>query len=315
MKIVHNWKRPEERLGAGAAGAQGSEAGQWVVSPITGELIPVSAMSEHLRISLIDPKYREQKERALAKVRENTLAADSEIGRHIESLARTRPDIFGTTEEEITNAVKAETERKSNQKEEQGHVVWDGHTGSIGRTANQAMTRGLQAVTQGEEGVNKIPPPPPPQLSAPPAAPPLRPLPAVVAATISQPPMPPQYSLPSAPVGPPMGANQGLPPGTIPPIGLMRPGVPGQMGFPPQFAPMGMMPRPGLGIGGIGAMGGLGMPLPPGHLEEPEAKRSRIDEVTLIPESQFLAAHPVSLLALVFFPILEVSHLLLFTGT
>ena len=55
-------------------------------------------------------------------------------------MARTRPDIFGTTEEEVSNAVMAEIEVK---KDEPKQVIWDGHTGSIGHTATQAMVRTL----------------------------------------------------------------------------------------------------------------------------------------------------------------------------
>ena len=124
MRIVKNWKRPEERNPAER------DPTKYVVSPITGELILINEMSEHMRISLIDPKYKEQKERMFAKIRDTTLAQDDEISKNIMGLARTRPDIFGTTEEEVSNAVKAETEKK---KYEQ--VIWDGHTGSIGRTA------------------------------------------------------------------------------------------------------------------------------------------------------------------------------------
>jgi hypothetical protein len=43
-----------------------------VVSPITGELVPIGEMAEHMRISLIDPKYREQKEAMMAKIRDTT---------------------------------------------------------------------------------------------------------------------------------------------------------------------------------------------------------------------------------------------------
>ena len=35
-----------------------------VVSPLTGELIPASKIDEHMRISLLDPKWQEQKARS-----------------------------------------------------------------------------------------------------------------------------------------------------------------------------------------------------------------------------------------------------------
>eukprot|EP00850_Spirogloea_muscicola_P025704 SM003993S14699 [mRNA] locus=s3993:1:1206:- [translate_table: standard] len=115
VKIVRNYKRPEERAAAEAAaeGEPASAATQFVVSPITGELVSVAEMAEHMRVSLIDPKYKEQKERMMAKLRENTLASDDEISRNINHLATTRPDIFGTTEEEVSNAVRAESEKLS----------------------------------------------------------------------------------------------------------------------------------------------------------------------------------------------------------
>lgn len=85
MRIVENWKRPEERIQAER------DSIKCVVCPITGELIPTKEMSEHMRISLIDPKYKEQKERTFAKIRETTLAQDDEISRNIVGLAQTRP--------------------------------------------------------------------------------------------------------------------------------------------------------------------------------------------------------------------------------
>ena len=42
---------------------------------MTGELIAVGDMAEHMRISLIDPKYREQKEIMMAKIRDTTKGA------------------------------------------------------------------------------------------------------------------------------------------------------------------------------------------------------------------------------------------------
>ena len=66
-----------------------------MVSPITGELIPVDQMAEHMRISLIDPKFQEQRKAMMAKIRETTKASDDEIGQNLMGLARKRPDVFG----------------------------------------------------------------------------------------------------------------------------------------------------------------------------------------------------------------------------
>ena len=118
-------------------------------------MVPISEMAEHMRISLIDPKYKEQKERMLAKLRENTLAGDDEISRNIVGLARTRPDIFGTTAEEVSEAMRQEVEKNKAGGEggEAGgagagaapRVMWDGHAASITQTAKQVRmgTRGM----------------------------------------------------------------------------------------------------------------------------------------------------------------------------
>ncbi|KAL3698045.1 hypothetical protein R1sor_012121 [Riccia sorocarpa] len=324
MKIVKNWKRPEDRIAAE------KDSTKVVVSPITGELIPINEMAEHMRISLIDPKYKEQKERMMAKLRETTLATDDEISRNIVGLARTRPDIFGTTEEEVSNAVKAEIEKK---KEEPKQVIWDGHTGSISRTANQAMAQTMTleeqiAAIHREKGNLTSDGRPLPGPAAPPgpklAAPPQRPLPPPpgLALNIPRPLQPPNQSstgTSTAPVPPPVQRPAILPTPqirpattapTLPPPNpmLVRPppapisaplpppaGVPQYPPAPRPFAPV--LPAP------------ISMPppppppssmppppppeeVPPPPPEEPEPKRQKLDDSQLIPEDQFLAQHP-----------------------
>lgn len=66
-----------------------------MVSPITGEMVPVDQMAEHMRISLIDPRYQEQRAVMMAKIRETTKASDDEISRNLIGLAKARPDVFG----------------------------------------------------------------------------------------------------------------------------------------------------------------------------------------------------------------------------
>ncbi|KAK4269363.1 hypothetical protein QN277_022527 [Acacia crassicarpa] len=345
MRIVKNWKRPEERIPAER------DPTKFVISPITGELIPISEMSEHMRISLIDPKYKEQKERMFAKIRETTLAQDDEISRNIVGLARTRPDIFGTTEEEVSNAVKAEIEKKKDEQPKQ--VIWDGHTGSIGRTANQAMSQSL-----GGEDLNNVanneaknllgPAAPPPR----PGMPSVRPLPPPPGLALNLPRIPPptvQYSAPTSgglsvppprpplPIMPsvhpaphplPMASGQqrfmSSQPPTLPSSvsgngpGMPVPPPPGAQ-FTPVSTPrpyaalpipppgMPMMPPPPLP---------QGMPpppppeeAPPPLPEEPEPKKQKLDDSALIPEDQFLAQHPGSVRICVSVPNLDEGSL------
>ncbi|GLJ36513.1 hypothetical protein SUGI_0733490 [Cryptomeria japonica] len=342
MRIVKNWKRPEERV------LVEKDPTKFVVSPITGELVPINEMAEHMRISLIDPKYKEQKERMMAKLRETTLAPDDEISRNIVGLARTRPDIFGTTEEEVSNAVKAEIEKK---KEEPKQVIWDGHTGSIGRTANQAMTQNAgdeQMDLSNNEGRDLPGPAPPPKTGLLP----IRPLPPPpgLALNIPRPPSTVQYSAPATsasvmpppprpsvlpppplrppppPAGLPPAPHQLMnrPPPPLPPPGLMptsmiTPPPPGSQ-YPPMPPPRPFGPPPPVPPPSMPMMPpppppqGMPPPPPPEEAppplpEEPEPKRQKIDELQLIPEDQFLAQHPGSVRISVSVPNIEEGNL------
>ncbi|XP_030452723.1 probable splicing factor 3A subunit 1 [Syzygium oleosum] len=327
MRIVKNWKRPEERIPAER------DPTKFVVSPITGELILINEMSEHMRISLIDPKYKEQKERMFAKIRETTLAQDDEISRNIVGLARTRPDIFGTTEEEVSNAVKAEIEKKKDEQPKQ--VIWDGHTGSIGRTANQALSQNANFDEQNDAGndARTLPGPaaPPPR----PMLPSVRPLPPPPGLALNLPRVPPnpvQYAQTSSaypvppprppgmpmvspvrPPPPPMPMTSGQQPMMVngppmPPHSYMNPsGIPAPPPPGSQFTPM-PVPRPFVPMPvpptGLPMMPpppppsqGMAPPPPPEEAppplpEEPEPKRQKLDDTALIPEDQFLAQNP-----------------------
>ncbi|KAK4797221.1 hypothetical protein SAY86_029547 [Trapa natans] len=316
MRIVKNWKRPEERITAER------DPTMYVKSPITGELIHRSEMSEHIRISLIDPKYKEQKERMFSKLRETTIAQDDEIARNIVGLARTRPDIFGTTEEEVSNAVKAEIEKTKDEQPKQ--VIWDGHTGSIGRTANQALSQNAGAEDQFDAMNQALPGPvaPPPR----PIIPTLRPLPPPPGLALNLPRVPPNAAQYAAPTSGALPAPPTRPPG-MPMMHMVRPPLPqmtmtsgqpqmvGSQQLPqmqplhppgsqftpvsvprPPFVPVPMLPTGMHMIPPPPPSMGMAPPPPPEEAppplpEEPEPKRQKLDDSLLVPEDQFLAQH------------------------
>ncbi len=88
--MVKDYQRADPRARAAA-----SAATKMVLSPITGEMIPVDQMAEHMRISLIDPRWKQQRDAMLSKIRDTTKASDEEISRNLVGLARSRPDVFG----------------------------------------------------------------------------------------------------------------------------------------------------------------------------------------------------------------------------
>lgn len=216
IRVVKNYKRVDPRRAA----AEAQDASRFVVSPITGELVPIEQMAEHMRVSLIDPKWKTQRDTMLAKIKETTRASDDEIGRNLSLLARTRPDVFGSAQDEMNTLVKQQIEQQRQQ------------------AAAQAPA----------------PARPPPPAAKPP--PPTMPPPAV----------PPPAAAAPRPVQPPPPA---MPPPTSP---------------PPAAAPLPPPPMPPPDIGPPEATAASGG-------EEPEAKRARTDG-GLIPEADFVAAHP-----------------------
>ena len=112
MKIVRNYKKPEER----AAASKGDKATKFAVSPITGELVPVDEMAEHMRISLIDPKWKEQKDAMLKKLQGSNKVDDDQFAKNIVSLAKSRPDIFASgNDKDVSTALNEQMKKQQQQ--------------------------------------------------------------------------------------------------------------------------------------------------------------------------------------------------------
>eukprot|EP00879_Flechtneria_rotunda_P024656 GHRR01026156.1.p1 GENE.GHRR01026156.1~~GHRR01026156.1.p1 ORF type:complete len:222 (+),score=87.63 GHRR01026156.1:379-1044(+) len=148
IKVVRNYKRQPQRMAVTAGGVQ-YDPTKFAVSPITGELIAHSDMAEHMRISLLDPRWKEQKEAMLSKIKDTTKAGDDEITRNLIGLAKTRPDIFGSTEEELAEVVTAAV--KDKQTSGQGRAVaWDGTT--TGGPGLRSQLQAIQASSTNQKG-------------------------------------------------------------------------------------------------------------------------------------------------------------------
>ena len=111
-------------------------AGKFLVSPITGEQIPAEKIQEHMRIGLLDPKWIEQRDRALAERREQeeVYAQGSAISDQLKDLAARRTDIFGSGAEETQIGKKIGEEDKK----EKTKVIWDGHSASMEKVSQKA---------------------------------------------------------------------------------------------------------------------------------------------------------------------------------
>ncbi|KAI9102823.1 Pre-mRNA splicing factor PRP21 like protein-domain-containing protein [Phlyctochytrium arcticum] len=117
------------------------------VCPRCKRAVPASEMAEHVRIELLDPKWKEQRAKARDKNKESNLESDT-VSSNLKALASTRPDIFGGDEYSIEKSLKEQQAADAAAKKK---VIWDGHTASIG-----TVTQKLGASTNWDEQMEEI---------------------------------------------------------------------------------------------------------------------------------------------------------------
>lgn len=77
--------------------------------PITGQLIPAEEMSNHLKVLLLDPKWKQQKDALVERARKESAFAD-DVEANLASFVAKRPDLFGSVDEQIREAAEAGAE-------------------------------------------------------------------------------------------------------------------------------------------------------------------------------------------------------------
>ncbi|CCM02886.1 uncharacterized protein FIBRA_05000 [Fibroporia radiculosa] len=278
---------------------------------ICGQQIPVDELQEHMRIELLDPKWKSQRDALEArKAQASELQRGANVVSSLKNLARTRVDIFGAEADEEKRKKEEEEERLRRREREK--VVWDGHTASKANTLDKFSTNvnfdeQIAAIHRakglGPQEVNAIGPgigpaaAPAPMTSLPPPpaslpAPPMQPSdPAYSAATISSGPQPASlYSTQPAPVMLPPLHYQGM--DAAQPFGYQPPAAPPVM-HPARVAALGATP--------VGTPPQAGMvrsadEMMEGHVDEiPPAKRQKIVKVPgtrLYAEEDWINMHP-----------------------
>ena len=84
-----------------------------MVDPLSGKAIPVGDMGEHLRVALLDPKWRVEQQRFQDKQRETGFAEGSSIADSLKQFAMRRGDIFAQKAgQETTEGEEAEAAQK-----------------------------------------------------------------------------------------------------------------------------------------------------------------------------------------------------------
>mmetsp|Transcript_1763 Transcript_1763/g.3934 ORF Transcript_1763/g.3934 Transcript_1763/m.3934 type:complete len:697 (+) Transcript_1763:132-2222(+) len=111
--------------------------------PITGQLIPAEEMSQHLKILLLDPKWKHQKDALVERARKESAFAD-DVEANLAAFVAKRPDLFGSVDEQIREAAEAGAEASAR---EAGADAGPAHTMVPQNTAG-ALTAG----SAGKEG-------------------------------------------------------------------------------------------------------------------------------------------------------------------
>ena len=89
-----------------------------------------------MRIELLDPRWKEQRDRNEARQAQLTqLQSGANVESSLKSLARARVDIFGTEVDEEKR--KQEEQMEQAMRKEREKVVWDGHTASKDKTLDK----------------------------------------------------------------------------------------------------------------------------------------------------------------------------------
>jgi len=116
-------------------GGAASESKKYQVCPKCGQEIAVEDMDEHMRIELMDPRYRIQRMHQMERNKgaANFIAVDDEIGRNLQQFAAKRADIFGDNQ----------TIQLPREEEKSDRVIWDGHSASIHQTTAQAQHKAM----------------------------------------------------------------------------------------------------------------------------------------------------------------------------
>lgn len=289
---------------------------EYLISPITGEKIPASKMQEHMRIGLLDPRWREQRDRSIRdrQTEDEVYAPGLDIESSLKQLAERRTDIFGVEETAIGKKIGEEEIQKPEEK-----VTWDGHSGSMARTqqaaqANITLQEQIEAIHKakglvGEDDTKeKIGPSKPSEIHHQP------PIPAT-SMTLPKPSPPVSMPRPPAAVPPPvrttlLSAVPVIPRPPVAPVVRLAPGqvitpMPPMIPAPrinvvpmPPSAPHIMAPRPPPMVVPAAFVPAPPVPQPPSapappvhppppHEDEPANKKMKTED-NLIPEEEFL---------------------------
>jgi splicing factor 3A subunit 1 len=108
--------------------------------PYCNQSIPENELSEHIRIELLDPKWKEQRAQLeMRRAQAQQLVQGADVSASLRNLAAQRTDLFGDESDEA--ARKQREEEALRARKEREKIIWDGHTNSAQKTADTFQTQ------------------------------------------------------------------------------------------------------------------------------------------------------------------------------
>jgi len=115
------------------------------IDPTTNQEMDLDKLPAHLKISMLNPKWLEEKEKFMQKQKESSIATGREMAATLQSLSADRGDIFGTVEEEERQLLE-EAEKKKRRIEETKRIIWDGHSASVQAVQAKSMQKLMESI-------------------------------------------------------------------------------------------------------------------------------------------------------------------------
>ena len=207
----------------------GSSQPMTMIDPISGKMLPVSEVDQHMKVQLMDPRWRVEHKRFQDKQRESGFAEGGSIADNLKQFARKREDIFGDKAKPANAAALAAAQEAEEKKK--AEIIWDGDRSSIEELKRQkaeaALRAGPSVTTVVSSGPTIGPMIPGMGTSVPLTLPP-----PVIMVNPNAAPMPPPMSM-SSMINTQIGMSSG-PMMHLPPPMNMGMGMPGMGGMPMQ---------------------------------------------------------------------------------
>ncbi|KAJ3319048.1 splicing factor 3a, subunit 1 [Boothiomyces sp. JEL0866] len=110
------------------------------ICPRCKQNVKVTDMAEHVRLELLDPKWKDEKAAFDEKTRDSgNIVSGDVVAQNLKKMASMRTDIFGGSAGEIDVGQKVAFEKAKGKEAAKAKVIWDGKQGSVAAVTAKAQ--------------------------------------------------------------------------------------------------------------------------------------------------------------------------------